>query len=983
MSQRQPGPEHIQRQSAGLVFLLLSSTLLALTMTPTASAVNGSLGISESVSPQPDRWYNAYQQITFTAEVSNYIGSGDGVGRAMSWYACEGAVTTDACIADPEEEGAFTLTNIPGSSSTNFTSDDRWRPGSGSEGIFTIVYAFLATDQNAGDDKMTFQINITQYYSDITVTNSHDVLENIPNLAMFNGQEILNTGTAYGLIARGVVTSCPSCSLEASIGWQLWNADGTVLLNQAYRNVTDLPNWGGSASWAQTLPNLTHATEGTFLLKWGSFSSFGTPHGDKNTEDNIAETQLVFNNSLDVEVMDVHPTHSQQATTFYYGNDRLTTTLRNKGNISVENIRVSLEVLSPQFQVEVEETCTIAVLHPGQTTDCLFPITTTGTSRTIRVSMPMIYNNGQDFRTSDNLYSLQADVEVGAINPTIQINDEQNLFSASEEVQLVARYSEIASQPLNFTWRQGFYVWGYGQVFSQTAETFGLGAHNVTLVARDPFGEEAYAHVEFDVLNAVPLSLGAYASGEAITTQPANQQMGLHLPVLGASYGIGGGASPLMMLDVDVSPQQGGDVGLRSIDLTLNLSTILPNDIDLATVGLRYLPSIESQLWSPLEGEKYYTLHGDGTASVHLNEPGTILITGVLPEVNVSAVNVTWMPLIAGHIQLDFDTLGNTSNPYIGGWAIFKLTGIPGSTFFPDPTQESSAFVWEELTRNTRVALLPTTQTEWEDDDGLPTGICASYAIAPVDREETPNLAMVNITRVNGDAGLLCGDAVPPTTSVNDFNHQWSFSNDTACFDRQNDWSVCYEVALSWTWPNHEAQGNVSWNLYRVERQPENVDLSFIQPLVENLQGEPGEQGRFNQTGMDINGIRPYRTYYYILAPVDAVGNEQFMATSTSPNVERVHIDDDWWTYNQHLIPVEPEPPEPPLGIEWLRSLNDAMLTSEFQTVGIVMLALVLINAIALPVILKKNKRLKRVVAARRKNEENREADMDFDDFFE
>lgn len=983
MSQRQPGPEHLQRRSAGLVFLLLSSTLLALSATPTASAVSGSLGISESVSPQPDRWFNAYQQITFTVEINNYIGSGDGVGRGMSWYACEGVVLADACIANPEEDGTFTLTNIPGSSSANFTSADRWRPGSGSEGIYTVVYAFTAEDQNPSDDEMLFQINVTQYFSDITVNNNHDVTENIEHLALFDDNRILNTDTPYELTARGVVTSCPSCSLDASIGWQLWNDEGTILLDQAYRNVTNLPNWGGSAAWSQAMPNLTYATEGTYLLKWGSFTSIGTPHGDKNTDDNVAQTVLVFDDSLDVEVMDVYPAHSQEATTFYYGDDRLTATLRNKGNVTVENIQVSLEVLSPQFQVEVEETCVIPVLHPGETTDCLFPMTTTGTSRTVRVSMPTSFASVQDVRTSDNLYSFQADVEVGAINPTIQINDQQNLFTASEEIQLVARHSDIASQPLNFTWRQGFYIWGYGQVFSQTAEIFGLGAHNVTLVVRDPFGEEAYAHVEFDILNAVPLSYEPYVTGEAITEQLANHELSLHLPVLGTNYGIGGGLSPLMMLNVDVTAQDGDELELRGIDLELNLSAILPDDVDLSTVGLRYLPSIQSRLWTPLDGEKYYTLPGDGTASVHLNEPGAILITGVLPELDISAVNVEWTPLRAGYIQLDFDVQGDTSNPYIGGWAIYKLTGIQGSTFFPDPAQEDRSFIWEELTRDNLVATIPTEVTQWEDVESLTTGICASYAIAPVDREQRPNLQMVSITRVEGQPALLCGDAVPPTSSILNFNHEWSFSNDTACFERRDDWSVCYEVSLTWTWPDHEAQGNLSWDLYRVETQPNNVDLSFLQPLVSGLRAEPGEQGRFNQTGMDVDGIRPYRTYYYILAPVDAVGNEQFITTAGSPNIERVQIEDEWWNYNQHLIPPEPEPPEPPLGIEWLQTLNDAMLTSEFQTIGIVMLALVLINAIALPLILKRSKRLKRILAARQKNADNLERAMDFDDFFE
>ena len=51
------------------------------------------------------------------------------------------------------------------------------------------------------------------------------------------------------------------------------------------------------------------------------------------------------------------------------------------------------------------------------------------------------------------------------------------------------------------------------------------------------------------------------------------------------------------------------------------------------------------------------------------------------------------------------------------------------------------------------------------------------------------------------------------------------------------------------------------------------------------------------------------RTYYYIFAPIDSVGNEMMLANYPSDNIERVHIDDDWWSYNQHLIPPEPEPP--------------------------------------------------------------------------
>jgi len=986
MAQRQPRTATLQRRSASLVLLLLSSSLLALAAVPSASAVSGSLGITDSASPVPDRWYNAYQQIEFTAEVTNFIGSTNGVGRAMSWYACEGDVSAADCKADPEDQGTFTLTNIPGTTSENITSSDRWRPGQGSEGVFTVVYAFAATDQNANDDELTFTINVTQFHSDVTVNNAHDVLETIDHLAVVDGQRILNTGTSYNLTARGSAISCPSCSLDANMGWQLWTEDGNVLLDQAYRNVTNLPNWGGLEAFNQPLPPLNHGTEGTFLLKWGVFSSIGTPHGDKNTDDNLATSVLVFNNSLDLEVMNVHPTHSESATTFYFGTDRLTAEIRNNGNTTVDDIAVALEVLSPQFQTEVDETCEVDRLHPGETTTCLFPMTTTGDGRTVRVSLPNSFDGRDDVRTTDNLYSFVADIEVGPINPTIQINNPTRVFAASETVELVARYSELASQPLNFTWREGFYTFAgeHGQVLNRTGADFGLGHHNITLVARDPFGEEAYAYVEFDVLNAIPLDLAPYLTGEAVTEQDAEHETALLLPLLGRNYGIGGGASPLMMVSVNLTPTEpGADLGLRSLDLSLNLSAILPDDVDLSTVGLRYLPSTDSQLWSLIDGDNSATIAEDGTAQVQLAQPGVVLIIGVLPDLSVSTQNVSHTPLRAGQIQLDFDTQGDITNPYLGGWAVYKLSGGAGSTFFPDPLEGINAFIWEELTATTHVATLDPTVTTWVDPEPLATDVCASYAIAPVDREGVPNIHMVNITRVDGAAGLLCGDAVAPTATVSNFDHQWRFTNDTECFDRREDWSVCYEVDLTWTWPDHEAEGELTWDLYRIEHSPDGVDLSFIEPIASGLVNDPGATGSFNQNGLEVDGIRPHRTYYYVLAPIDHVGNEQFTATASSPNVERVSIQDDWWTYNQHLIPPEPEPPEPPLGVDWLQDLNDAMLTSEFQLIGMVMLVLVLLNAIALPMILKKNKRLKRVMAARRKHADSRAMQDDFDDFFE
>ena len=143
----------------------------------------------------------------------------------------------------------------------------------------------------------------------------------------------------------------------------------------------------------------------------------------------------------------------------------------------------------------------------------------------------------------------------------------------------------------------------------------------------------------------------------------------------------------------------------------------------------------------------------------------------------------------------------------------------------------------------------------------------------------------------------------------------------------------------------------------------------------------PGEKGTYTQTGLQQDGISPYRTYYYILTPMDEVGNEMTVVSYPSQNVERVYIEDEFWAYNQDQIPEPPEPEEPPYGVEWLGDLQDYMGIENFQIAGIVMLLTVMINFIGLPLILRKRRRLKKIIAKRRNNQPG-DMDDDFQDFF-
>ena len=267
------------------------------------------------------------------------------------------------------------------------------------------------------------------------------------------------------------------------------------------------------------------------------------------------------------------------------------------------------------------------------------------------------------------------------------------------------------------------------------------------------------------------------------------------------------------------------------------------------------------------------------------------------------------------------------------------------------------------------------------DERELETGICASYAIIPIDRAAKANYLQAEVSTIDGSPGLTCGDAIDPSSEVSGMGAQVVYNNDTSCFNMYNDWNRCYELTLSWTWPDHEPDGNISWNIYRIEQKPNDIDLRYIDPIATGLVNVPGETGTFTQNGTEVDGIMPYRTYYYILTPLDTVGNEYTFIDYPSNNVERVHIEDQYWSYNEFRVPEPPEPPEPPYGVEWFGELEEYIEIENFQIAGMVMLLTIMINFIGLPLILKKRKRMKRVLAKRAANQPAN-MDDDFEDFF-
>ena len=981
MTERKPCSSGPKNRCLFMMMVLAFSAASALITAPVVSAapLPQSLGVSESISPRPDSWHSAWDSLILTVQITNHAAGGSaGLGRQLSWYACEGDLDAVTCQNNPDDSGGFTVASIAGGTSVNLTSTQSWVPGGSANGMFTIVFAFPVADQNSADDRLKVNVNVTTEFSDFIVDDEHDPLESVEHLALINGEKVLNTQTPYIITASGMVSTCGTCNLEADFGWQIWDINDSVKLREAYTTETTFISNGVFRAKEVSLPPLNFSQQGSFLLKWGVFSSSGTPQGDMNEYDNIAITHILFDDTLDLTIEDVFPSHDRTDSKFYFGTERAIGEVSNVGSRPVTSFTVYFEIYTAQFELEAADECWIDIIYPGETIQCAFDVNSTG-PRLLRVRTATQFPGHDDAAPSDNALTMNAELEIGAINPQIVQPNPIGIYESSDYIELVGRFSEIASQPLNFTWREGFAPLGYGQTLNWTGEEFMLGHHIITLEVRDAFGYTEYASVEFDVLKSVSLDASPFFNGTAVTDREAYFEYEIILPSIGTNYGIGGGKSALMLVSIDVRPTDDNtdDFGLKSIDLDLNLSAILPSNIDLSTIDIRHLPQLDTNSWSYLELPETFVLSDDFQhADVYLESSGVLLITGVLPEASVEMGDIQWALLPEGGIQLEWEAFGDLSNPYIGGWNVYKLQG--GATFFPDP--KSNFDGWEALTSTTLQTTLPISATSWVDPIKMETGICSSYAIAPIDREGNPNFEMLNISRIEGDAGFICGDAIPPTSMVTQFSHSWRFTNSTDCFERANDWSMCYDLTLSWVWPANEPNGELSWNLYRVEAKPINVDLKYITPIAEGIHSIPGEVGMFNQSGTEVDGIRPYRTYYYILAPIDAVGNQQMLANYPSGNILRIHIDDDWWSYNQHLIPPEPEPPEPPLGVQWLGDLEDTMQRSEFQIAGLVLIGTLVLNFILLPMIVKKRKRLKRVLAARQRNATYK--DDDFDDFF-
>ena len=968
------------RSSIGLVSLLILSSLGAVLMAPTASAsVSGDYEISASLSPLPGDYMSAWDPVYFEVEVTNSGFFYNTQTRSIEWFVCEGIQDETSCYNDREDYGIGSIEPIAVGESISYSFSQSFT-SNGDEGPYTLVYRFIDSDTKTFNDVGIYNFNLAQKLVDV-IFEQQNPIEQLVGVANYDGNVILNTDTDYNMSIDGVVKSCGSCGLVANIGWRLIDGFGVERANST-TPYSDLPSWGES-SFTRQMPPLNFDSEGSYEMVFGILDSNGTPSGDMNSYNDLQTVNVIFDDSVDLQITSMYPLSAPTSPDYFYGDDSVSVTVSNLGNHSVVEPLIRFTVMDLNEQIQSEEDCLPAEILPGETESCVFDINHLGDKK-LRVFVSEALNEGLDVKPSDNVLNVNAEVIRGQINPIVEQSNFFGTYKTADNITFTARTLSTAAAPLSYTWwSSGIIYLGSGQELIVPASNIGLGDHFITVRATDALGQLESATIPITVFNSTDIGVGDWLNGSAVTRTHAKGVAMYDYPLDGVNYAPGEGLEALIRMSIDVLPTgEDPDAGMDWMEFDINLSKIIPDNVPRESIEIHQLYGFDQLDWDRLDSENYFEIIDNDTLRVHIIENMDLLIVGDLPapEINLDNPIITLLP--DGEMQLDWNSSGDLSNPYFGGWKVFRVTSpITASAYFPDPNDIPSEFVWKGLMQDSLSATLDGTATSWIDERSLETGTCSSYAVIPIDRAGEPNYLEAKVTLVDGLPGLTCGDAIDPSAEVSGFKSNVVYNNNTACYNQFLDWDRCYELTLTWTWPDHEPEGNITWNMYRIEQKPSDVDLRYIEPIATNLVNVPGEVGTFTQNGTEYDGIMPYRTYYFILTPVDSVGNEYTIISYPSDNVERVYVEDAYWEYNEYRIPEPPEPPEPPYGVEWLGDLQEYMEIETFQIAGIVLLMTIIINFIGLPIILKKKKRMSRVLSKRAANQP---ADMDdeFEDFF-
>ena len=870
-------------------------------------------------------------------------------------FLCPGEVDTCTGVGNKINFGKIAMGAIAPGNSTLV----RWTNAAQPSGTGEHTMEFVsAPDADSSNNRLTYQVHIPSIYVDLVWRGSTE----------FSG--VYNTGESLPVSVYLAVNNWRNDSL-VSMGWELREENGTVVKRDMAIPV--VPQNGQNVVFNLD-PVVLPTLQGNFLLCTGVF----TAENDPNPWNNVGCTRIVVSDAHDARIVKIRKTRGDAAD-FPYGMDAFEVVIQNDGHRYVD-VELTVRIFSVGQTTPLEEWSNITRLDPGAGSSTFrYDLLHSGFPLTINASFgPDTADN--DIRPGNNWYevNLTAGARIDLLDEELSASfhcGRDGICDSGEGVDISVHLPPYAAQPLVVVWRYGpgIELEECSDLTVCSTSSIPHGNHLVTAVVTDAFfdpmsqmsqkGHLASASVEVDVFDRTDVSDRPAIVGEALTRTVAQGDANYSFPPIGKRYlGLPTGHSPLRRICLNVDAvQSGADIGLEWIDLTFNLTVLLPPSISREYLQLLWLDSYNGTTTSALAPQREsFLVVNNAMATATVIRTGCLILTGQLDPAHVSLDALSVNALAGGKVRLALAPSGDLLNPYFGGWRIHRRVDAPWS--WP-PSNFADA---PGITAGTEQGIISPSQSTWVDPSRFGAGRCVSYLVVAIDREGNWDWPRWFLSHTAGDPEEACTpvDDQPSSATVVDLEAIVEY----ACEADE------YSVELQWLWPS--AGDWTGFDLYRLDRDPsDGFSLRFATPMEPGLSGEPGAAHVFVDNGSLEGSVLARHRYHYVLAPTDAVGNAQHSAQPG--NTATVTVGNDYWVAGCREKLPEPEPP--PFNSTWVGGLVDLAGDQTFLLMSAVLVAVLLINVIAGAPILKRIGRARRRIEQRQVHEAGIEKGPDED----
>ena len=277
------------------LFLVTMFFVSIIPISTVSADINIDLGFEETDNLQNGVSYPIEDALIIEIYVKNFDGNNAfNAIKWIEWDLCSGDMSANGCDENNLIENGSKFTANIGPNSKKLLSFTTFQPIT--SGDYTLEVRFDENDINPSNDVMYVVVSVVDAFTDFEVDSNYDILPDVSNLNVYNGNKIYNSNKDYPLFLNGSVENWQLNS-PAQIGWQL--LDGDEVFAEAMTNTINFPTETvSSTAFSVELPLLNSPREGIFWLKYGLF----IPGEDMNHLNNLHSKQIYFDDSLDITI---------------------------------------------------------------------------------------------------------------------------------------------------------------------------------------------------------------------------------------------------------------------------------------------------------------------------------------------------------------------------------------------------------------------------------------------------------------------------------------------------------------------------------------------------------------------------------------------------------------------------------------------------------------------------------------------------------